>query len=119
MTGKTVGGTTLYSQKNRLDRSDALKLYTVGSAWFSNEEDMKGSIEVGKFADLAVLSADYFSIPADQIKGIESVLTIVGGKVSYGIGEFERLAPPDYTCQPFMVTSCEVRWLYPSRLLMH
>src|SRR5208283_3845417 len=70
VTGKTVGGTTLYSQKNRLDRSDALKLYTVGSAWFSNEENMKGSIEVGKFADLAVLSADYFSIPADQINGI-------------------------------------------------
>jgi len=100
VTGKTVGGTTLYSQKNSLDRSDALKLYTVGSAWFSNEENMKGSIEVGKFADLAVLSADYFSIPADQIKGIESVQTIVGGKVGYGAGEFERLAPPTIPVSP-------------------
>jgi hypothetical protein len=94
VTGKTVGGTTLYSEKNRFDRSEALKLYTTGSAWFSNEENLKGSIEVGKFADLAVLSADYFSVPEDQIKEIESVLTIVGGKVGYGAGEFERLAPP-------------------------
>jgi len=98
--GKTVGGTILYSQKNRLDRIEALKLYTVGSAWFSNEENLKGSIEVGKFADLAVLSADYFSVPEDQIKRIESVLTIVGGKVSYGSGEFERLAPPRIPVSP-------------------
>jgi len=100
VTGKTVGRTTIYPQKNRLDRSEALKLYTTGSAWFSNEENLKGSIEVGKFADLAVLSADYFSVPEDQIKTIESVLTIVGGKVSYGAGEFERLAPPPIPVSP-------------------
>ncbi len=100
VTGKTVGGTTLYPQKNRLDRSEALKLYTTGSAWFSNEENLKGSIEVGKFADLAVLSADYFSVPEDQIKTIQSVLTIVGGKVSYGAGEFERLAPSSIPVSP-------------------
>jgi len=100
VTGKTVGGTTLYSEKNRMNRSDALNLYTVGSAWFSNEENLKGSIEVGKFADLAVLSEDYFSVPDDQIKGIESVLTIVGGKVGYGAGEFERLAPPTIPVSP-------------------
>ena len=100
VTGKTVGGTTLYSQKNRLDRNEALKLYTVGSAWFSNEENLKGSIEVDKFADLAVLSADYFSVPDEEIKKIESVLTIVGGKVGYGAGEFERLAPPAIPVSP-------------------
>lgn len=94
VTGRTVSGTRLYSDKNTMDRNEALKLYTIGSAWFSNEETLKGSIEVGKFADLAVLSADYFSVPDEQIRTIESVLTIVGGKVCYGAGEFERLAPP-------------------------
>jgi predicted amidohydrolase YtcJ len=91
--GKTVGGTALYPDANRLDRTEALRRYTVGSAWFSGEENKKGTIEVGKLADLAVLSADYFSVPEEEIKRIESVLTIVGGKVVYGAGEFERLAP--------------------------
>ena len=91
--GKTVGGTALYPEANRLDRTEALRRYTLGSAWFSSEEDKKGSVEVGKLADLAVLSADYFSVPEEEIKRIESVLTIVGGKVVYGAGEFERLAP--------------------------
>ena len=60
--GKTVGGTALYPEANRLDRTEALRRYTVGSAWFSGEEDKKGSVEAGKLADLAVLSADYFSV---------------------------------------------------------
>jgi predicted amidohydrolase YtcJ len=94
VSGKTVGGTVLYPEGNRLDRMEALRRYTVGSAWFSGEEDQKGIIEPGKLADLAVLSADYFSVPEEEIKRIESVLTLVGGKVVYGAGEFERLAPP-------------------------
>lgn len=94
VTGKTVGGTSLYPASNRLDRMEALRLYTVGSTWFSGEESKKGAIIPDQFADLAVLSADYFSVPEDQIKGIESVLTMVGGKVVYGKGEFESLAPP-------------------------
>jgi predicted amidohydrolase YtcJ len=98
--GKTVGGTALYPEANRLDRAEALRRYTVGSAWFSGEEDKKGSIEVDKLADLAVLSADYFSVPEEEIKRIESVLTIVGGKVVYGVGEFERLAPPPLPVSP-------------------
>jgi hypothetical protein len=98
--GKTVGGTALYPEANRLDRSEAVRRYTVGSAWFSGEEDRKGSLEVGKLADLAVLSADYFSVPEEEIKGIESVLTLVGGKVVYGAGEFARLAPPPLPVSP-------------------
>jgi len=93
-TGKTVGGTVLYPEANRLDRAEALRRYTVGSAWFSGEEDTKGAIAVGQLADLAVLSADYFSVPDEAIKGIESILTIVGGKIVYGAGEFAALAPP-------------------------
>ena len=91
--GKTVGGTALYPEANRLDRMEALRRYTLGSAWFSGEEDKKGAIGPGQLADLAVLSADYFSVPEEEIKGIESVLTIVGGKVVYGTAEFAGLAP--------------------------
>ena len=100
VSGKTVGGTTLYPEANRLDRMEALRRYTVGSAWFSGEEDKKGAVEVGKLADLAVLSADYFSVPEEEIKRIESVLTVVGGKVVYAAGEFERLAPPPLPVSP-------------------
>jgi hypothetical protein len=100
VSGKTVGGTALYPEANRLDRAEALRRYTVGSAWFSGEEDTKGTVEVGRLADLAVLSADYFSVPEEEIKRIESVLTVVGGKVVYGAGEFERLAPPPLPVSP-------------------
>jgi hypothetical protein len=91
--GRTVGGTTLYPEANRLDRMEALRRYTRGSAWFSGEEHKKGMIAPGYLADLAVLSADYFSVPEEEIKGIESVLTLVGGKIVYGAGEFTGLAP--------------------------
>jgi hypothetical protein len=91
--GKTVGGMPLYPEVNRLDRMEALRRYTRGSAWFSGEEDKKGAIAPGRLADLAVLSADYFSVPEEEIKGIESVLTLVGGKVVYGADEFTGLAP--------------------------
>jgi predicted amidohydrolase YtcJ len=93
-TGKTVGDTRLYPTSNRLDRLEALRLYTLGSAWFSGEEDKKGSIEAGKLADFSALSEDYFTVPEERIKHIESVLTILGGKVVYGSGEFAALAPP-------------------------
>ncbi len=100
VTGKTVGGTALYPETNRLERMEALRLYTVGSTWFSGETDQKGAIVPGQLADLAVLSADYFSIPEEEIKRLESVLTLVGGKVVYGAGEFARLAPPPLPVMP-------------------
>jgi len=98
--GKTVGGTALYPEANRLDRMEALRRYTVGSAWFSGEEDKKGAIVPGHLADLAVLSADYFSVAEEEIKGIESVLTLVGGTVVYGAGAFANLAPPPLPVLP-------------------
>jgi predicted amidohydrolase YtcJ len=98
--GRTVGGTELYPEANRLDRTEALRRYTLGSAWFSGDEDRKGSVEVGRLADLVVLSADYFAVPEEQIKGIESVLTVVGGKVVYAAGEFDRLAPRPLPVSP-------------------
>ena len=100
ITGKTVGGLSLYSQENQLDREEALKLYTMGSSWFSTEDGQKGAVAPGQLADLAVLSADYFSIPDEEIKRLESVLTIVGGKVVYATEEFSKLAPPTLPVSP-------------------
>src|SRR5574339_616217 len=100
VTGKSVGGTTLRSKNNCLNRMEALRLYTIGSAWFSGEQDKKGSIEVGKFADLAVLSDDYFSVNDEKLKNIESVLTIVAGQVVYAADEFINLAPPPLPIKP-------------------
>lgn len=92
--GRTLGGLELYPESERLDRTTALELWTKGSAWFSGEDDRKGAIRTGEFADLAVLSADYFSIPEDEIKSLHSVLTMVGGNIVHGDGSFKKLAPP-------------------------
>src|SRR5580700_4664321 len=94
ITGKTVGGLSMYDENNRLDRMEALRLWTVGSSWFSTEERNKGAVVPGQLADLAVLSADYFSVPDEEIKGLESVLTIMDGKPVYAAEEFADLAPP-------------------------
>jgi hypothetical protein len=100
ITGKTIGGLRLYPEENRLSREEALKLYTMGSSWFSTEDGKKGALARGQLADLAVLSADYFSIPQEEIKKLESVLTIVGGKVVYATEEFSNLAPPALPASP-------------------
>ncbi|HEY2137261.1 MAG TPA: amidohydrolase [Xanthobacteraceae bacterium] len=94
VTGKTIGGLQIYPERNRLDRATALHLWTKGSAWFSAEEDRKGAIRAGEYADLAVLSDDYFSVPAQAIKDITSVLTIVGGSIVHATDDFAKLAPP-------------------------
>jgi predicted amidohydrolase YtcJ len=72
-------------------REDALRAYTIGSAWFSFDENKRGSLEPGKLADFAVLTKDYMTVPADQIGGIESLLTMVGGKIVYAAGPYARL----------------------------
>jgi predicted amidohydrolase YtcJ len=97
--GKTVGGTPIYEQ-NRLERMEALRLWTVGSAWFSSEQGKKGALVPGQLADLAVLSADYFSVPEEEIKRLESVLTLVGGKPVYAAAEFAALSPPPLPVAP-------------------
>ena len=100
VSGRTIGGLALYPERNRLDRTEALQLYTQGSSWFSTESGKKGAIAVGQLADLAVLSADYFEMPEDEIRAIESVLTIVGGKIVYGANPFRDLAPPTLPVLP-------------------
>ena len=100
VSGETVGGTRLYPQRNLVDRETALRLYTEGSAWFSSESGRKGAIRVGQFADFIALSEDYFAIPEARIKALSSVLTVVGGRVVHGDGEFRALAPPMPTPSP-------------------
>ena len=93
VTGRTVGGMQLASPENRLSREEALRLYTVGSAWFSGEEEVKGRIASGQFADFAILSADYLTVPEEQIRSIESMLTVTGGDVVYSAGPFTMFVP--------------------------
>jgi predicted amidohydrolase YtcJ len=73
-------------------RTDALRAYTIGSAWFSFDEGKRGSLEPGKIADLAVLSKDYMTAPLDQIESIESLLTMVGGKIVYAAGPYAKFS---------------------------
>ena len=86
--GKTVGGVALRGPEETPTRADALRFYTIGSAWFSRDEKGRGSLEPGKLADLSVLSKDYLTAPVEQIGTIESLLTIVGGKIVYAAPPF-------------------------------
>jgi len=93
-TGKTLGALKLYPEARTLDRRTALKLYTHGSAWFSGEQEVKGTLAPGMYADLAVLSADYMTVPADEIRGVSSVMTVVGGRIVYAAEDFASFDPP-------------------------
>jgi predicted amidohydrolase YtcJ len=98
VTGKTVGGMRLYPQRNCLDRETALRMWTENVTWFSNEEGKKGRIQVGQLADLIVPDRDFFSCAEAEIADTSSLLTVVGGKIVYGVGDFarfdENVVPP-------------------------
>jgi predicted amidohydrolase YtcJ len=86
VTGKNARG-ELINAGQTLTRAEGLRLYTASNGWFLREEDVLGSLEPGKYADVAVLSADYFdsrAVSDDAIKKLGSVLTIVGGKIVHG-----------------------------------
>lgn len=93
VTGRTVGGMAMYADDNILEREEALRLWTRGSAWFSDEEARKGMLAPGQYADFALLSADFFRVPDIEIQNITSVLTVVGGRIVHGDGTFAPLAP--------------------------
>ena len=93
VTGRTVVCLGLYPGVNRLSREKALRLWTHENTWFSSEVGKKGQIKVGQLADLAVLSADYFSVAESEIPHLRSVLTVLGGAVVYGEGDYAPLAP--------------------------
>ena len=100
VSGKTLGGIRMYGPANRPDREEALRLWTEGSAWFSTEADQKGSLKAGALADFVLLSSDYFEAPEDAIRDLESVLTVVGGRIVYGAEEFRSLSPPSLPVSP-------------------
>ncbi|MFK8907657.1 amidohydrolase [Streptomyces sp. YS-3] len=91
VTGRTVGGTALHPAANLIDRETALGLYTRGGARLTGEQDVKGILREGYYGDLAVLSDDYFTVPEAAIPGIESVLTVVGGRIVHAGAEYEGL----------------------------
>ena len=82
ITRKTKDGTVFYGDQ-KMSRAEALKSYTWNGAYAAKEEQLKGSITVGKLADITVLSQDIMTIPEDQIPATQAVYTIVGGKIAY------------------------------------
>jgi predicted amidohydrolase YtcJ len=93
ITGKTIGGYQFWPVQDVLSRFSALQLYTTGSAWFSGEEKLKGRIAKGQYADLVILSDDYFNVPVEAVKNIHALITIVNGKVVYAEGAYKNLSP--------------------------
>jgi predicted amidohydrolase YtcJ len=81
VTGKMVGGAKVLRQP--ISREDALIAHTRKNAYLVFREDSLGSIQSGKLADLVVLDRDYLTIPAEQIKDIKPVMTIMGGRIVY------------------------------------
>ncbi len=81
VTGKMAGGAKVIRQT--ISREDALIAHTRKNAYFVFQEDNLGSIQPGKLADLVVLDRDYLTIPADQIREIKPVMTMVGGRIVY------------------------------------
>jgi predicted amidohydrolase YtcJ len=73
----------LFNPEQALSRAEALASYTINNAYAAFEEDLKGSVTPGKWADLVVLSDDFFTVPEQQIPDIQIDLTIVGGEVRY------------------------------------
>ena len=82
ITRKTIDGEVVGIDQ-KLSREESLRFHTIWAAYSTFEENVKGSLEPGKFADLVVLSADYLNVPEDEIKDITPLLTMVGGKVVF------------------------------------
>lgn len=91
--GRTVDGLPTRGASELISREDALRLYTNGSAWFTFDDDSRGTLEVGRLADLAVLDKDYLSVPSEEIGTLTSLLTMVGGRVVHAEGPFAEFGP--------------------------
>jgi predicted amidohydrolase YtcJ len=83
VSGENRDGSPARVEEQRLTRDEALGLYTRGSAWFSFEEDSRGNLRAGSAADLVVLSQDPLAVPEHELPQIESVLTVVGGRIAH------------------------------------
>lgn len=86
--GISVRGTRLRAAEEIPSREQALRMYTLDAAWFGFGEQDRGSLEVGKLADFAILDRDFFSVPVEQISATTSVLTVVDGKVVHAAEPF-------------------------------
>jgi predicted amidohydrolase YtcJ len=93
VSGKSVSGSEVLANNNRLSRAEALGLFTRRPAWFMNAESELGMIAPGHLADFALLDRDYFAVPESQIKSIASVLTVMDGRVVYGAQDYSALSP--------------------------
>jgi predicted amidohydrolase YtcJ len=80
VTRKTVYGRQL-GEDEAISRETALRLYTKDAAWVTHEDDIKGTLEPGKLADIAVLDRDLFAVPEDELKEVSSVMTLVGARI--------------------------------------
>jgi len=89
--GKSAGGVALRGPEETPSRMEALRMYTSGSAWLAHDNNRRGTLAIGKLADLAVLSKDYLTVPVQEIGGIQSLLTLVGGRMVYADGPFATL----------------------------
>ncbi|WP_275466815.1 amidohydrolase [Streptomyces noursei] len=91
VTGRTVGDLVVRPPHNRVDRRTALAMFTAAGAALTGEEGIKGVLRPGFLGDLAVLSEDYFTVSEPDIAHIESLLTVVGGRIVYATAEYEGL----------------------------
>jgi len=89
--GTTIGGTRTRGDEETPSRRQALEMYTRNTAFMANDDDKRGTLEPGKFADLAVLSTDYLTAPVKEVGRIKSLLTMVGGNVVYAATPFANL----------------------------
>lgn len=91
VTGKTVKGTSIRSKQYSATREQALRIHTLNSAWMAGDENKRGTLAPGKWADLVVLSDDYLTVPENNISKIKALMTIVGGKVEHATGPFTEI----------------------------
>jgi predicted amidohydrolase YtcJ len=91
--GRTVDGMATRGASELVSREEALRIYTRGSAWFISDENKRGSLEVGRLADLAVLDKDYLTVPPEEIGALTALLTMVGGRIVHATGPFADVAP--------------------------
>lgn len=92
--GRSMGGMAMYGDDNLLTREEALRTWTVGSAWSTGHEGKKGQIAPGQLADFVILERDFLQVPDGEIASLRSALTAVGGEVVYASGDLARHDAP-------------------------
>jgi predicted amidohydrolase YtcJ len=89
--GTTIGGVQTRDGAEAPSRAQALQMYTRNPAFMAHDDDKRGTLEAGKYADLAVLTADYMTAEVEEVSKIRSLLTMVGGEVVYAAPPFAEV----------------------------